>query len=139
MITLRSPIVVLVTALFLSSDIKAEEKPMAPSNSEIVAKARSLFKDNQCFPKGGMGIVAKRAYVVLDSAKNELKLPDGTGWIGQAKDQREVVMIFEENVFRENQLPRDFRLLECTVISFEGDQIYFFNLKTFSGGFYKRQ
>lgn len=108
------------------------------SYAEMSDKMRAIIKRCQCIGKGGLGIVTTRVYAALDSPKNELKLPDGKDWTGLARAERETVIVFGGRVFSERQLPRDFRLMECTVVSFEGERITFFDFKEFDGGFYKR-
>jgi len=105
---------------------------------EVSAIDHLPFQKNQCLSKGGMGIVAKRFFVVLRSDRNELILPDGKSWTGRAASERECVFVLRGKVFPAGQLPKDFRLEKSVVISFEDEKVTFFECNSLSGGFYKR-
>lgn len=97
------------------------------------------FQKNQCFSKGGLGIIARRVFVVLDSDKNELLLPDGgRRWTRLSSGERECVFVLRGKVFSANELPRDFHLEQSVAISFEGEKVTFFDFSRHSGGFYRR-
>lgn len=127
-----------ISLMFLIKQCQAQDAPMSPSNHEVLAKAKTLFEANQCFPKGGLGIIAKRIYVVLDATQNELKIPDGKDWVGRSKTEKEAVIIFGGRVFSTSDLPSDYRLNESILASFEAEKVIFFDFRTLGGGFYRR-
>lgn len=103
------------------------------------AKSKTIsFGNNECFAKGGIGIVAPRLFIDLKSAKNELIFGDNTRWTGKAASDSEVAIFFHEKVWSPQTLPRDFDLSKAAVVSFEAHRIRFFNFDKMSGGFYHR-
>lgn len=88
--------------------------------------------------QGGIGIVGPSTYVVATSKKNELILPDKTHWTGQDKDVHQAVCFFNGKIYDPVEDKNTFSLADSLLVSFEGDKIYFFDFKTFKGGFYQR-
>ena len=125
--------------VFSINPSKAQDDTIALSNQEILGKAKAHFETNQCFPKGGLGMVSKNLYIVLNTTQNELKIPNGKDWIGGAKEEKEVVIIFGGRVFATSGLPSNYRLNESVLISFEAEKVVFFDFGTLDGGFYRRE
>jgi hypothetical protein len=102
------------------------------------AKDKNMFATNECFAKGGIGIVDKELYVVLKSARNELLLGGGNPWTGATVPTAEMVIVFDGKVLAPEKLPRMFDLSRSVVVSFENDKVRFFDFRKLTGGYYKR-
>jgi len=88
--------------------------------------------------KGGVGIVVKGLFVILDTDTNQLRLGDGATWKGKAATERQVVFVHDGKVIGADALPHDFNLADSLVISFESDRVSFYDFKEMSGGYYRR-
>ena len=110
----------------LLGGLRASEQPKRSLQSEMIATGGDAFRANQCFGKGGLGLVVKQTYAVLDSPRNELRLPGRKSWVGESLSERQLIVVFDGDAFSEGHLPSRFRLAESTVVSFEGDKITFF-------------
>jgi hypothetical protein len=97
-----------------------------------------VFATNECFAKGGIGIVNKSLYIVVKSDKNELRPSAGKMWTGQNASTPEVVIFFEGRIWSRRNLPQGFDLSRALVVSFEGDKVRFLDLGKMSGGYYRR-
>ena len=91
---------------------------------------------NRCFPKGGLGIITVDLYIVLNSTKNELILKSGQRWSGEGVRTPELVVVFGDRVWHQNDLPRDFDLSKAVVVSFEANAVKFAQLDSMFGGYY---
>jgi hypothetical protein len=99
---------------------------------------KNMFATNECFAKGGIGIINANLYIDLKSAKNELVLNAGKKWSGQDAPTPEVVIFFDNRVWSPQVLPNGFDISKAIVVSFEGSRVRFFDFGTMSGGYYKR-
>jgi hypothetical protein len=108
------------------------------TNNTDARPNESNFLANECFAKGGLGIVNTNLYIDLKSAKNELQLSAGNKWAGQSTPTQEVVIFFENKILSPQALPDGFDLSKSVVISFESDKVRFFDFGKMSGGYYKR-
>ena len=96
------------------------------------------FSTNECFAKGGIGIVSTNLHIDLKSEKNELVLSAGSRWTGQSASTQEVAIFFDNKIWSPQALPDGFDLSKSVVISFEGAKVRFFDFGKMSGGYYKR-
>jgi hypothetical protein len=110
----------------------------ATSPNKIQAKARELFEFNRHFHKGGIGLLPENCHVLIDSPQNELVLEDGARWQGAARNQHQMVVLFDKKCYSTSNLPADFKLARCAIVSFEGEKIFLFDFKAFQGGYYER-
>ena len=97
-----------------------------------------MFATNRCFSKGGLGIVNTSLYIVVKSAKNELRFGEKEIWSGLDASKPEFVAFFDGKVWEAPSLPKGFDLSKSVVISFEGDKVRFFDFQEMSGGYYER-
>lgn len=97
-----------------------------------------MFASNECFAKGGLGIIRKDLYVDVKSTKNELVLSAGNRWTGLDATVPEVVIFFQSKVWPPQSLPDGFDLSKAVVVSFERSRIRFFDFDKVSGGYYRR-
>jgi hypothetical protein len=118
-------------------EISVHDLSKETNNSDATAKEDN-FSMNECFAKGGLGVVGTNLYIDLKSAKNELQLSAGNKWTGQSTPAQEVVIFFENKILSPQALPDGFDLSKSVVISFEGDKVRFFDFGKMSGGYYKR-
>ena len=103
-------------------------------------KEKDMFATNRCFPKGGLGIINSKLYIVLKSTKNELLVdPGGSRWTGQSAPKAEIVFFVDGKVLSPQQLPEAFDLSNAVVVSFERLKIRFFDFRKMSGGYYERE
>ena len=105
------------------------------SNTKDVHPNRIM--GNRCIAKGGIGIITADLYIVLNSAKNELILKSGQHWSGENVGVPELVVVFENKVWHQNDLPRNFDLSRAFVVSFEADSVKFAQLNSMTGGYYE--
>jgi hypothetical protein len=96
------------------------------------------FATNECFAKGGIGIVNEGLYIVVKSGENELRLSAGDRWTGQSSSTPEVVIFFEGRIWSPQVLPDGFDLSKAIVVSFEASKVRFFDFGKMSGGYYRR-
>jgi len=99
---------------------------------------KNTLSTNECFAKGGLGIVNTNLYIDLKSGRNELQLSAGNKWTGQSTPTQEVVIFYENKILSPQALPDGFDLSKSVVISFEGHKVRFFDFGKMSGGYYKR-
>jgi len=128
-----------VVFLFQTLDINAESDLGKPVTDKAALSAyRREFISNRCIAFGGMGIVAPDTYVVTSSKKNEIRLPGNVAWEGEGSSKKQVVCILDGKVFDYSADRERFSLTKSTLISFEGEKVYFFDFNTFKGGYYVR-
>jgi hypothetical protein len=101
-------------------------------------KDKNMFASNECFAKGGIGIVNTNLYIDLKSPKNELLMDAGNRWTGQDARTQEVVFFFENRIWSAQAPLNEFDLSKAIVISFEVDKVRFFDFGKMSGGYYTR-
>jgi hypothetical protein len=94
------------------------------------------FATNECFAKGGLGIVTPNLYIKLRSERNQLLLADGKKWTGVRIEQPEIVIVFHGQAWQ--KVPEGFDLATAIVVSFENDRVRFFDFNRMEGGFYRR-
>lgn len=127
---------VLTAIVLCCSPMVASDVPKSRSISD-----ESTFATNECFAKGGLGIVNQKLYIVLRSNENELAL--GTGgrdkWTGHNVTVPEVVIFFKSRIWLPGALPVGFDMSKAVVVSFEDAKIRFFDFTKMSGGYYKRE
>jgi hypothetical protein len=97
----------------------------------------NMISTNECYPKGGVGIINPHLYVALKSSHNELILDQGE-WVGKDRGTPEVVIIFENSVSTMANVPRGFSLDKAIIVSFESSVVRFFDAQKWSGGYYRR-
>ena len=95
--------------------------------------------ENECWPKGGIGIVNTALYIDLKSSKNELVLGGGKRWTGSVSKEKQVVFVWGQSVSIGPDMPQGFKMAEAAVVSFEGDKVFFMNFKSGIGGYYQRR
>jgi hypothetical protein len=100
---------------------------------------KSAVATNRCYAKGGIGIVNKELYIDLKSSANRLLLEAGKSWTGNGRDVREVVIVFDGRVLSANSKPEGFDLSKSIIVSFEGEEVRFFDFANSLGGYYKRE
>ncbi len=128
-----------ITISCLLAEVRAsDQSAQPPSNTDILTTARKLMEENQCVKKGGLGIVGPRTYVVTSSQNNELILPDGSHWIGQEAQVKQISYVLDGKVYSAPKDDANFSIMNSLLVSFEGARVYFFDFKTFEGGFYLR-
>jgi hypothetical protein len=94
------------------------------------------FATNECFGKGGLGIITPGLYINLRTERNQLLLADGKKWIGKDAQESETVIVFHGQAWQ--QVPEGFDLATAMVVSFEKDRVRFFDFNRMEGGFYRR-
>lgn len=132
----------LCAAFFLYHGLTAdagEGGESALNDKAGLLSVRQEFLSNRCMAFGGIGIVAPNVYVVTKSRVNEIMLPGGLVWKGEAASKRQGVWIIDGKVFCPSAEPERFSVTKGLFISFEEEKIYFFDFGTFQGGFYVRQ
>ena len=98
------------------------------------------FKEQWCMPKTGLGIINHDRYIRLRSERNELMLgPERQSWTGKSAESPELVIIFDNSVFHQNDIPDNFDLSAATVISFEKSKVRFFDFGHMEGCYYERR
>jgi hypothetical protein len=85
---------------------------------------------------GGIGMVANNVYIVADHKRNELVLT-AKRWNG-LPGTPQVVIIWRETVIDTNALPKDFKIEESIIISFNADDIEFIDLSSGASGYFER-
>ena len=119
-------------------------------NSQTGVKATNMekagkFETRQDYPKGGIGILNLKLYVVtrtLRTGKNELiiriKDRDET-WSGKGVTEPEIIFFYADKVWTSSQgLPNDFNLSHAIVVSFEKDKIRYFDFAKEFGAYFNR-
>lgn len=106
----------------------------------VTADERNAMETNECFSKGGLGIINTDLYIVTksESNKNELLLGSDGRWAGQNASIPEVVVVFEGKIWTPQSLPQRFVKNESVVVSFEEKNIRFYDYVRMSGGYYAR-
>lgn len=97
----------------------------------------NVIATNECFAKGGLGIVNSHIYIPLDSNNNELILDEGR-WAGKDRGTREIVVLLDNRIVHIEDVPSAFSLGKAIIVSFEGDVVRFFDAPKWSGGYYRR-
>jgi hypothetical protein len=100
-------------------------------------KNKNTFATDECWQKGGLGIVNTHLYIEVKSDRNRLRT-DGPDWTGQSASTPEAVIFYENKIWSPQGLPNGFDLTRAIVISFEADKIRFFDFGEMTGGYYKR-
>lgn len=97
------------------------------------------FATNECFAKGGIGIIDHDLYVPVKSASNELIWgADSKRWTGGPAANPEIIIFFQGAIWSPQSLPQDFDLTQALVVSFEPNKVRFFDFAKMSGCYYKR-
>ena len=107
------------------------------SSQSVNRNAPNPVSVNECFGKGGVGIISTSLYIDLRSERNQLILTEGRKWNGQDATLSETVIVFNGKVWQ-NGTPNGFDLSKATVVSFEKDRVRFFDFNRMEGGFYRR-
>ena len=108
------------------------------TNEPAGARERTMFATNRFVAKGGLGIVSPGLYIVVKSARNELRVGGNESWSGHDASTAEMVVFFGGRVSNSDRLPKGFDLSKAVVVSFEGDKVRFFDFQNMSGGYYDR-
>ncbi|MGP8250875.1 MAG: hypothetical protein ACLQHF_02510 [Terracidiphilus sp.] len=103
------------------------------------AVGKNVVATNKCYPKGGLGIVRKDLCIDLKSPVNRLLLDAGKSWSGKGRNDPELVIFFQGQVWPAQSTDGGFDLSKSIIVSFEGEEIRFFNFANSSGGYYKRE
>src|SRR5258708_23182030 len=93
------------------------------SNRAGSVKDQNMLATNECFSKGGLGIVNTKLHIDLKSAQNELLLIGLDRWVGQDATTPEVAIVFENRVWSPQSLPEGFDMSKAIVVSFEGSKV----------------
>ena len=126
---MKASLSIAVTGL-LSAQVLAGGLP-AKAGSEV-----GMF-NNKYYLKGGLGIIAKRLFVVAKSPQNELIVGDEK-WIGKDSNVRQVVIVWNGQVLEGVSTPQELSLKDCVIISFEADKILFTDFHSGITGYYIR-
>jgi hypothetical protein len=134
----------LLCVILLVDVVYAQQASQKTENYGIL-NGNTMITTNQCFPKGGIGIINKSLYIVVKSAKdsrNELVVKPTeeteSRWKGRSVAKAEVVIFYEGKVWSVEHVPDDFDLSRAVVISFESDKVRFFDFQAMFGGYYER-
>jgi hypothetical protein len=101
-------------------------------------EARMKIADNECFRQGGIGIIHKGLYIDINPENNVLILPSGKRWTGLSSRKSQLVYVWKNSVISGADLPRDFRIAESVVVSFEIGKVFFMDFSAGIGGHYVR-
>lgn len=106
---------------------------------------RDAFATRLQLSIGGVGMVNKNLYIVVESAKNDrnelvMKPTEETEerWKGKGVTKAEVVIVYEGKVWSPEALPKRFDLSKAVIASFEESKIRFFDFQKMSGGYFDR-
>ena len=122
----------IAAAGFAGSPAFAQGQMSGPSEAKV------NIGDNLLFAKGGIGLVRRDLYVVVNSKNNELRLGAGKSWVGMDAQERQVIFVRGQDVIVTPDLPKEFKLEDSVVVSFQTDRIVFYDFASGSGGFYRR-
>jgi hypothetical protein len=128
--TIRTVECIALTIIALATQCVSQANPV---------KKQSGFATNECFAKGGLGIIRENLYIDLKSENSALVLNDGKRWNSGIAPKPEVVIFFDNKVWSPQALPERFDLSDAVVISFETTKVRFFDYSKMSGGYYKRR
>ncbi len=107
--------------------------------SQLPLPSESLsINENECFSKGGLGIIRPEVYVVTRSVSNEILLSHGQRWVGEMGSRRQVLFVFGDKVVEHPTQAVAFDLSKAIVISFQEERIYFYDFAAGKGGYYRR-
>jgi hypothetical protein len=133
----RSQVGRIAIALVCATALGYSEAP-SKGQAHRASEARVKIAENECYPKGGLGIINKDLYIDLRSKNNELIVAEGKRWAGAATSTRQVVFVLGSRVVSGADIPADFSLENSALVSFEGNKISFLDFKSGIGGFYQR-
>jgi hypothetical protein len=111
----------------------------------VTADEKNAMETNLClFPhgKGGIGIISENLFVTTGTKRNEIEWGYGENskkWIGRKASKPEVVVFFEGKVWPPQSLPHGFDKSKSVVVSFEENNIRFYDYAHHQGGYYERQ
>ena len=124
-------VLILSILVLMTARIQAQPQELNP-------KVQNPLSYNECFAKGGIGIIDTGLYIALRSDRNQLILADGKKWTGQDAAVSETVIVYKGQTLQ-GSTPDRFALSEATIVSFEKDRVRFFDFKHMDGGFYRRR
>jgi hypothetical protein len=143
-------IVALLLALTLSqTSISVSQEPMelklqkwlqrfAQENSLTENQLNAMLGEHVlgglCMRKGGLGIVDRETYIVLDEARNAV-IVGGKQWDGLPRQQTEVVLTDGRRIL--GSVPAG-ELGDLRILIFSPKEVHFVNPSANSGGFYRR-
>jgi hypothetical protein len=107
----------------------------------VTTEEKNAMETNPCFPtegKGGIGVIYAPLFVITSSKRNELLFGPGEKWIGRKASNSEVIVFFDGKVWPPQTLPHDFDKRKSVVVSFEENNIRFYDYIHHQGGFYER-
>jgi len=90
-----------------------------------------------CLVKGGFGPVWAPLYIKVHSNKNEIWI-DRYTWTGKDASVPEVVVVYEDKVWSPGSLPAGFDPKQSVVVSFEREEVRFFDFRRGEGCYYER-
>lgn len=85
--------------------------------------APKKLERQRAIPKGGIGLIKNRLYIVTASMRNELLLANGRRWSGLGWKVPQVVVVWRNEVMDMNAVPKDFVPGESVIISFQPDYV----------------
>jgi len=131
--------------LLISSLFQIQLSPQTAGGAKSVEE-KVTFATNRAFSKGGIGIVNTHLYIVVKTerkGRNELVVRPTNGkeatWRGKAITDPETVFFYDGKLWPFMQaLPDGFDLSQAILISFEKDEVRFFDFGSESGAYYSR-
>jgi len=127
----------IVSSILLAAALSSAQG-FTQANKPNVATQPLSYSSNECFAKGGIGVIRTDLYVDVKSGRNELVLGAGKRWIGHGATAPQVIVFFQQKIWSPQALPDGFDLSKAVVVSFESDKVRFFDFDNMSGGYYRR-
>jgi hypothetical protein len=143
-------IVALLLAFTLSqTSTSVSQEPMEPklqkwlrkfaqqnslTESQLNAMLGEYVLGGLCMRKGGLGIVDRETYIVLDEARNAV-IVGGKQWNGLRRQQTEVVLTDGHRIL--GSAPAG-ELGDLRILIFSPKEVHFISPSANSGGFYRR-
>jgi hypothetical protein len=104
------------------------------SEDELNAMLGDHVLGGLCMRKGGLGIVDRETYIVLDDARNAV-IVGGKQWDGLTRQQTEVVVTDGHRIL--GSAPAG-EVRDLRVLIFSQNEVHFINPSANSGGIYRR-
>lgn len=103
----------------------------------------ALLNLDECFSKGGIGIISPGTYALTHSNYNELRITGGVEWRGKPYTDDQTVLIWRNTVIDPLKPPSGFTIRECAIqgcviVSFHKERINFIDQASGTRGFYRR-
>jgi hypothetical protein len=111
----------------------------------VTAKEKIVMETDENWSKGGVGLVLGPSdgnlFVVTKSSRNEMMWgyeEKSKNWIGRSSSTPEVVVFYDGKVWPPQSLPHGFDKSKSVVVSFEENNIRFYDYVHNQGGYYER-